>query len=257
MNLGGEARHLGVHAFRENGELRRFDADAGLLHARENGGQRQIDGFVQLAQTVRLDFGKQLVEQRASSVGLLVRIAIEFAIELSLSQSLGRTTRRLGAQQERIEHQIVREAFSFDTEFGKRGQRGAGIVRGFHASRIFQQFANLANHRDIERPPLARPRGKSHGGHGQFAFAGGIDGDRDCRVSGQLGEPCAQVLGVLERCVIAFCRVLHRPQFPGQTEKLQVLIYLAKIVDVRLAGLQRFHRHLHGNRGVDSCQALA
>src|SRR5579864_8875998 len=53
----------GVELFGENLELHRLDADAGLFNARQHDGERQVDGFVDFAQALRVDLGYQALRQ--------------------------------------------------------------------------------------------------------------------------------------------------------------------------------------------------
>ena len=64
-----------------------------LLHARQHARQRQIDGFINLPETLLIDLRRQALGQRHRQIGVLLRRRAQLAIQIALGQT-SRASRR-------------------------------------------------------------------------------------------------------------------------------------------------------------------
>ncbi len=137
VDLAGEPRDLAFHQPREPLQLRRIDADAGPLHARQHAGQRQFDGGVQFAQAARIHRRRELLTDFERDIGMLLGRRAQLQIEAPARLLVQRAARGVGVQQKRVEHHVVVEAARLNSHAVQHQQRGfhvAGDLR--HAPRL-------------------------------------------------------------------------------------------------------------------------
>jgi len=83
VNLPGKRADPGFHDGREAGQLGSVDAHAVRFHARQHGGERQLDLVVQRAQAARLDLRREQLKKLERDIGALLggstQLDVQFA----------------------------------------------------------------------------------------------------------------------------------------------------------------------------------
>src|ERR1019366_2220446 len=69
VDFGSEAGDAGLHEFGEACEFGGIDANAGLLHAGQDGGQGEVELFVDFEEAAALDFGAQAFIELVDEAG--------------------------------------------------------------------------------------------------------------------------------------------------------------------------------------------
>ena len=138
VDLGGEARDLGLHQAGEALQLDGVDADAGALHARQHARQRQLDRLVELAQAALIDRGCELVPDFQRDVGVLLGRGAELQVEPPPRLLVERAARGIGVQQEGVQHHVVIEAAGLDSHAVERQERGLHVARDLDGGRVLQ-----------------------------------------------------------------------------------------------------------------------
>lgn len=176
----GEAADFGVHPFGKAGELGGFDADAGLFHPGEDGGEGDVD-FVVDAAEIALDVGTESGGEQGESAfgfGRLFEIAGHQGVE---SAGAG-----VGEDEEGVEEDVLDGHFGIGGGAGAElgfpvvDDEGGGFGFGFGFGGLGVGGGGEAEFlEEAEELPLAEERGERFGiGFADFeAGGGGVEGD--------------------------------------------------------------------------------
>ena len=115
-----------------------------VLHARQHAGQRQLDSRTACASPRGSTAGAQRFVQFERVVGVLLGRGAQLQIEAALRQLFERQRRRVGVQQEGVEHHVVREPACLDAELRERQQQGLHVAGDLGQRGIFEQRPQVA-----------------------------------------------------------------------------------------------------------------
>ena len=154
VDLPGEPLDVRLHARGQAGQRAGIDADAGPLHAREHWHQRQIHRAVQLAETPLLHLARKHRRQLQHARRALLAGAAQLPVEPALRQVLERASRRIGFQQEGVQHHVPAESLRLHPGFRQRLHHRLHVVGDLGPGRVLQQRPQLLDPFEPDAPPF-------------------------------------------------------------------------------------------------------